>query len=189
VIEGWLPLSPEGGSLRVVVEYEPHGLEPREGDVVFFEAFARSHRSLVFPPNEPMVVKVRACVPKAACVYRVMLRLTCRSCGLTGLVRRAPAGVDADALLPRVALAPPVGRRPARDQGQGACYHRPCNLEAAELPTVCVWAVHAGAPQHGLRDRAPHACRRCLVPRDERHGETRRHAARCDLTTLCMVIA
>jgi hypothetical protein len=32
-------------------------------DVVFFEAFARSQRSLVFPVNEPMEVKVRVPMP------------------------------------------------------------------------------------------------------------------------------
>jgi len=58
VMDEWIDLSPGGGALHVVVEYEPVGMEPEVEDVVFFEAFARSPRSLVFPPNEPMVVRV-----------------------------------------------------------------------------------------------------------------------------------
>lgn len=108
VMNDWVGLS-GGGSLHVVVEYDPVGMEPQVraavlssfntrifkpvsiercrisggpsrkssaepcsnlvsvdnavgpqvNDVVFFEAFARSPRSLVFPVNEPMVVKVR----------------------------------------------------------------------------------------------------------------------------------
>lgn len=57
MIDDWVELSPGGGSLHVVVEYEPVGMEPEVDDIVFFEAFARSGRSLVFPPNEPMVVR------------------------------------------------------------------------------------------------------------------------------------
>ena len=59
VMDEWIDLSPGGGALHVVVEYEPVGMEPEVDDVVCFEAFARSPRSLVFPPNEPMVVRVR----------------------------------------------------------------------------------------------------------------------------------
>lgn len=59
VMDEWVDLSPGGGALHVVVEYEPVGMEPEVDDVVCFEAFARSPRSLVFPPNEPMVVRVR----------------------------------------------------------------------------------------------------------------------------------
>ena len=58
VIDDWVELSPGGGAVHVVVEYEPHGIEPQVGDIVFFEAFARSQRSLVFPVNEPMIVRV-----------------------------------------------------------------------------------------------------------------------------------
>ncbi|KAM3574124.1 hypothetical protein VYU27_003933 [Nannochloropsis oceanica] len=57
VMDEWIDLSPGGGALHVVVEYEPIGMEPEVDDVVCFEAFARSPRSLVFPPNEPMVVR------------------------------------------------------------------------------------------------------------------------------------
>ncbi len=57
VMDDWVELSPGGGALHVVVEYEPVGMEPEKDDVVFFEAFARSPRSLVFPHNEPMVVR------------------------------------------------------------------------------------------------------------------------------------
>jgi hypothetical protein len=80
-MQEWVELSPNGGKLNVVIEYEPYGMEPQVSirpdsrvhplpvslfdlcvgqvnDVVFFEAFARSHRSLIFPINEPMVVEV-----------------------------------------------------------------------------------------------------------------------------------
>lgn len=60
VMDEWVELSPGGGALHVVVEYEPVGMEPQVNDVVFFEAFARSERSLVVPPNEPMVVRAVA---------------------------------------------------------------------------------------------------------------------------------
>lgn len=56
-MDEWVELSPGGGALHVVVEYEPVGMEPQVNDVVFLEAFARSERSLVVPPNEPMVVR------------------------------------------------------------------------------------------------------------------------------------
>lgn len=63
VMDEWVELSPGGGALHVVVEYEPIGMEPQLNDVVFFESFARSGRSLVFPPNEPMVVRVSTELP------------------------------------------------------------------------------------------------------------------------------
>jgi len=60
VMDEWVSLSPGPGRLHVVVEYEPVGMVPEMDDVVFFEAFARSPRSLVLPTNEPMVVRVSA---------------------------------------------------------------------------------------------------------------------------------
>ena len=44
------------GQLRVLVSYEPCGVEPKKGDTVCFEAFARSPKSLIVPPLSPMKV-------------------------------------------------------------------------------------------------------------------------------------
>ncbi len=77
-MDEWVELSPGGGALHVVLEYEPVGMEPQVNDVVFLEAFARSPRSLVLPPNEPMVVRVRLFFHPSAAVSRPCVGMTRR---------------------------------------------------------------------------------------------------------------
>jgi hypothetical protein len=54
VLDTWIELQPQG-RLHVLVEYEPRGMNPRPGDVLFLESFVRCPTSIVLPPNEPLV--------------------------------------------------------------------------------------------------------------------------------------
>ncbi|OWZ00540.1 hypothetical protein PHMEG_00028240 [Phytophthora megakarya] len=75
VMDQWIPLSgalltgsesgkkhPEAdlslGEVRVVLQYEPHGMEPRVGDVVKFEGFG-SYPSAVLGPIEDLELQVK----------------------------------------------------------------------------------------------------------------------------------
>ena len=52
-MDEWVELSPGGGALHVVLEYEPVGMEPQVNDVVFLEAFARSPAASSSRPTSP----------------------------------------------------------------------------------------------------------------------------------------
>uniref|UniRef100_A0A7S1UJC0 C2 domain-containing protein n=1 Tax=Phaeomonas parva TaxID=124430 RepID=A0A7S1UJC0_9STRA len=43
-------------AVHIVVEYEPEGLHPQRGDIVYLEPFARSPVNQIIPPGEPMAV-------------------------------------------------------------------------------------------------------------------------------------
>ena len=44
------------GKLRILISYEPCGIEPKEDDTVCFEAFARNVNNLIIPSQSPMKV-------------------------------------------------------------------------------------------------------------------------------------
>lgn len=54
----WVPLCPPFLSkVHLLIEYEPWGMDPEVGDLVYLEAFARKVSSNVLPPNEPFLVQ------------------------------------------------------------------------------------------------------------------------------------
>ncbi|GMI19447.1 hypothetical protein TeGR_g7782 [Tetraparma gracilis] len=55
LVDTWISLS-HGGSVHVLVGYEPHGIEPAKGDVVALEAFARNEGNLVLGKDDPLKV-------------------------------------------------------------------------------------------------------------------------------------
>eukprot|EP00611_Tribonema_gayanum_P028377 TRINITY_DN7282_c0_g1_i1.p1 TRINITY_DN7282_c0_g1~~TRINITY_DN7282_c0_g1_i1.p1 ORF type:complete len:324 (+),score=103.58 TRINITY_DN7282_c0_g1_i1:220-1191(+) len=55
VLDVWVELQPSG-RVHLLVEYEPRGLAPQQGDVVYTESFARWPRSVVLPHQEPLQV-------------------------------------------------------------------------------------------------------------------------------------
>ena len=58
VMDIWVPLSPPFISkVHLLIEYEPWGMDPEVGDLVYFEAFARKMSSSILPPNEPFLVQ------------------------------------------------------------------------------------------------------------------------------------
>ena len=55
IIDTWITLS-QGGSVHVLIGYEPHGIEPVVNDVVALEGFARHDGALVLKQDGPMKV-------------------------------------------------------------------------------------------------------------------------------------
>lgn len=82
VMDQWIPLSGalpavakvkedlSLGEVRVVLQYEPHGMEPRVGDVVKFEGFGSYPSALLGPVEELELHVKKTSGPYLLCSYR-----------------------------------------------------------------------------------------------------------------------